>query len=820
VKTHVRVLVIGGGVVGVSTLYHLAKKGWTDVALLERSELTAGSTWHAAGLLPLFNMSYTVGQLHKYSVDLYKRLPAETGQDVSFHVTGNLRLATNRDRMDEYQKYCGTANTIGVPFEVITPSQVKELWPLVELGGSGDTPALVGALYHPDDGHIAPADLTMALRIGARSAGAEIYEHTEALSFERTSTGEWKVHTTKGDIVAEHIVLSTGNYARQTGKLLGLNVPAIPVEHQYIVYDQSPELKAYRTGGGRELAVLRESDQSYYLREERMGWILGPYEKGAPARFADGVPDWFGRNLFPGDLERLLPHVEAAQRRVPSLENCGIKDIVNGPISYTPDGSPLIGPAWNLPNVWLNEGHSFGITAAGGSGWQLAEWIVEGEPGIDMLAVDPRRYGDYTSKRYVVKKNEETYRNVFVTHFPDEERPDARPAKTSPVYDKIDRMGAVWGQRYGWERANWFAPPGVERKDHWSFRRTNYFEHVGNECRLMREKVGVIDLSPFTKHEVTGPGAEAWLDGLVANKVPNRIGRIALCHALAKRGGGIRSEFTITKIADQKFYVVSAGAAERYDGDYLRKALPTDGSVELRNITTARGCFVIAGPRSRDLLAKLTDTPLDNTSFPWLTGQTIEVGLAVDVHALRVNFVGSLGWELHFPVEYAHNLFDAVFEAGKKYGIGMVGMRAMESLRLEKSYRMWGSDMTPDYTPFETGLDRFVRLKKGDFIGKAQLEKQLAAGVPNKFVTLEVHGVTEADPLGNEPLFDTEGRIVGRATSGYYGHCVRKSLAIGYVKSAFAAVGTKLSIEILGERKQATVIPESPYDPENNDLRS
>ncbi|MBV9913844.1 MAG: FAD-dependent oxidoreductase, partial [Sinobacteraceae bacterium] len=721
-KTHVRVLVIGGGVVGVSTLYHLTKKGWNDVALIERSELTAGSTWHAAGLLPLFNMSYTVGQLHKYSVDLYKKLPAETGQDVSFHVSGNLRLATHRARMDEYRKYCGTANTIGVPFEVISPARVKELWPLIELGGHGDTPAIIGALYHPDDGHIAPADLTMALRIGARRAGAEIYEQTEAQAIERTAGGEWKVRTSKGsEIVAEHLVCATGNYARQTGALLGINVPAIPVEHQYIVYDESPELRQYRTGGGRELAVLRESDASYYLREERMGWILGPYEKGAPARFADGVPDWFGRSLFPGDLDRLLPHVEAAQRRVPPLENCGIKDIVNGPISYTPDGSPLIGPAWGLPNVWLNEGHSFGITAAGGSGWQLAEWIVEGEPGIDMLAVDPRRYGAYASKRYTVLKNEETYRNVFTIHFPDEEREDARPAKTSPVYDKIDRMGAVWGQRYGWERANWFAPAGVERKDHWSFRRTNYFEHVGNECRLMRERVGVIDLGPFTKHEVSGAGAEAWLDQLVANKVPGRIGRIALCHALTRRGG-IRSEFTITKTGERQFYVVSAGAAERYDSDYLQKMLPRDGSVSLRNITSARGCFVVAGPRSRDLLAKLTDTPLDNDAFPWLTGKTIEVGLAADVHALRVNFVGALGWELHYPIEYAHHIFDAVFAAGKEYGIGMVGMHAMESLRMEKSYRMWGSDMTPDYTPFETSLDRFVRMKKPDFIGKPALE--------------------------------------------------------------------------------------------------
>ncbi|MGB8328089.1 MAG: FAD-dependent oxidoreductase [Steroidobacteraceae bacterium] len=818
-KSHARVVVIGGGTVGVSTLYHLAKKGWSDVVLVERTELTAGSTWHAAGLLPLFNMSYTVGQLHKYSVDLYKRLPGETGQDVSFHVTGNLRLATCRERMDEYRKYCGTANTIGVPFQVIGPQEVKKLWPLVNLGDDRVTPRIVGALYHPDDGHIAPADLTMALRRGARASGAEIYEQTAVTAATRTTSGEWKLTTTKGEIVAEHVVCATGNYARQTGRLFGLNVPAIPVEHQYIVYDESPELKAYRAAGGRELAVLRESDKSYYLREERLGWILGPYEAGAPARFADGVPEWFGKSLFAGDLDRLLPHVEAAQRRVPALEHCGIKDIVNGPISYTPDGSPLVGPAWGMPNLWLNEGHSFGITAAGGAGWQLAEWIVEGESGIDMLAVDPRRFGSYTSKRYVVAKNEETYRNVFTIHFPDEERPDARPAKTSPVYDKLSRMGAVFGQRYGWERANWFAPPGVAPRDVWSFRRTNYFEHVGNECRLMRERVGVIDLTPFTKHEVTGPGAEAWLDGLVANKVPTKTGRIALCHALTRRGG-IRSEFTITRLGEQHFYVVSAGAAERYDSDYLQRHVPRDGSVALRNITGARGCFVVAGPRSRDVIARLTDAPLDNAAFPWLTGQVLEVGLATDVYALRVNFVGALGWELHFPVEYAHHLFDAVFAAGQESGIGMVGMRAMESLRLEKSYRMWGSDMTGDYTPFEASLDRFVRMSKGAFIGREALEKQLAAGVPHRFVTLEVHGVSDADPLGNEPLFDSTGGMIGRATSGCYGHVLKKSLAIGYVQPDCAAVGTQLAVEILGERKQATVLVDSPFDPENKELRA
>jgi dimethylglycine dehydrogenase len=387
------------------------------------------------------------------------------------------------------------------------------------------------------------------------------------------------------------------------------------------------------------------------------------------------------------------------------------------------------------------------------------------------------------------------------------------------VYDKLARMGAVFGQRYGWERANWFAPPGVPARDKWSFRRSNYFEHVGNEALRLRKHVGVIDLTPFTKHEVSGPGAEAWLDGLVANKVPTKIGRIALCHALTRRGG-IRSEFTITKIAEHHFYVVSAGAAERYDSDYLQAMLPPDGSVTLRNITMSRGVFVVAGPRTREVLAKLVDAPLDNAAFPWLTSQVAEVGLATDVYLLRVNFVGALGWELHFPIEYAHHLFDALFAAGAEFNIGMVGMRAMESLRLEKSYRMWGSDLTPDYTPYEAGLERFVRLAKGPFIGKEALEKQLKAGVPHRFVTFEVHGVTDADPLGNEPLFDAKGSIIGRATAGYYGHALGKSLGLGYIKPEFAAVGSGIEIEILGERKRATILVDSPYDPENKDLRA
>ena len=809
-NTHARVVVIGGGVVGVSTLYHLAKKGWSDVALCERTELTAGSTWHAAGLLPLFNMSYSVGQLHKYSVDLYKSLPKETGQEVSFHVTGNLRLATCKERMDEYHKYCGTANTIGVPFEIISPDEVAELWPLCNIEG------LVGALYHPHDGHIAPADVTQAMAIGARNLGATIHRDTNVLGIEEKPGGEWLVRTVKGDITCEHVVCATGNYSWQTSQMLGIYIPAIPVEHQYIVTDEVPELVERHRTGLPEMAVLRESDASYYLREERQGYILGPYEKGAPARFENGVPENFERDLFPGDLERLMPHVEAAINRVPSFERAGIKDIVNGPISYTPDGSPLVGPAWQLRNVWLNEGHSFGITAAGGSGWQLAEWIVEGQPSIDMMDVDPRRFGPYANKPYVKTKNEEAYEHVFIIHYPDEERPAARPAKTSPIHDLLDGKGAVWGQRYGWERPNWFAPEGVKRRDVWSFRRSNYFPHVGAEHRNIRKNVGLIDITSFTKHRVSGPGAESWLDRLVCRRLPRAAGRINLAHALTPTGG-VRSEFTIMRDGEDSFYIVSSGAAERFDGDYLNKNLPDDGSVRLENLTTSHGTLVIAGPNARAVLSRITEADLDNDSFKWLTGRHTHVGLA-PVRLLRLNFVGELGWEIHHPIEYQRHIFLELMRAGADFDIGQCGMRAMDSLRIEKSYRMWAQDLTREYTILEAGMDRFVSFDKGDFLGRDALLNQREAGVPRQFVTIAVDEIDDADAGGNEPLWKGD-KMVGRATAGAFGHYIGQSLAIGYIDAGFGAVGTELEIEILGKRYPAQVIPESPHDPENERLR-
>ena len=809
-KSHARVVVIGGGVVGVSTLYHLAKKGWSDVVLVERRELTSGSTWHAAGLLPLFNMSYSVGQIHKYSVELYRRLEEETGQNVGLRLVGNIRLAMNRDRMDEYHQYAGVARTIGVDVDFLTPEEVKEIWPLCR------TDDLVGAIRHPGDGYVQPADLTQALATGARNHGTEIHRNTTVTAITRTSGGEWCVHTDRGDITCEHVVSATGNFARRTGAMVGLDVPVIPVQHQYIVTEPHPEIQARHAAGLPEMGVLRESDGSWYLREERGGLILGPYEIGAPACYVDGPAEDCEYELFQEDLERLEPHIEAAINRVPAFGEVGVKQVFNGAICYTPDGSPIIGPAWDIDNFWLNEGHSFGITAAGGAGFQLAEWIVEGEPTIDMMGVDPRRFGDYATRAYLVKKNEEAYANVFTIHYPDEERPAARPLRTAPCYDRLKALGAVFGQKFGWERANWFAPQGVEPVDDWSFRRSRWFEHVGRECRNAAENVGLLDMTAFAKCRLAGPGAEEFLDRLVANRIPARSGPVRLVHALNTRGG-VLSEFTVWREGAESFYLVSAGAFQRLDHDWIRRHMPRDGSVRFENLTGQLGVLVVAGPKSRELLARVTGADLSSAAFPWLTGRWIDVGLAPCL-ALRVNYVGELGWELHHPVEYQNHVFDALMEAGADLGLAPFGIRAMDSMRFEKSYRMVGTELSIEYAALESDLGRFVHLNKGDFIGRDALHRWMERGFSNHLVTLEVHDTTDADALGNNPLF-VDGELVGRATGGNYGFRVEKSLALAMVRPELAEVGTTVEMDSLGTMHRATVIPESPYDPENERLR-
>ncbi|MCJ2189207.1 GcvT family protein [Novosphingobium beihaiensis] len=830
-----RVVVIGGGVIGVSTLYHLAKMGWSDVVLLERHELTSGSTWHAAGLLPLFNLSYSVGKLHQYSVDFYPSLEAETELNVGFSNVSNIRLANSRDRWDEYMYYAGVAQTIGVDVEVLTPAQVQDIWPLCQTDG------IIGAIRHPADGYIQPADLTQALAKGARQRGAKIYRNTAVTGITQKPNGEWVVSTDKGEITCEHVVSASGNFARQTGAMVGLDVPVIPVEHQYIVTEPHPEILERRAKGLPEMGVLRESDASWYMREEAGGLLLGPYEVGAPACYLDGPAPNAEYELFPDALERLEPYILSAIERVPAFGEVGLKKVYNGAIAYTPDGSPIVGPAWNKKNFWLNEGHSFGITAAGGAGWQLAHWIVEGEPSIDMMGVDPRRFGDYAGRGYLVEKNEEAYAKVFAVHYPDEEREAARPLRQAPCYDQMKKLGAVFGSVFGWERPNWFAPEGYELteadldkadvilnenhpvvegepiREKWSFRRSNYFEHVGNECRHVTEKVGLLDMSAFAKCEISGPGAESWLDGLLTNAVPKKVGRVSLSYLLTAKGG-VRSEFTVYKIAPQRYYLVSAGALERHDHDCLKKALPTDGSVSFERLTTAMGVLVLAGPRSRDVLAKVTKSDLSNAAFPWLTGQTISIG-AAPVEALRVNFVGELGWEIHHPIEMQNYIFDKLMEAGAEFDIKPFGIRAMVSMAMEKSYKLIPREMSVEYSAFESGLDRFISKKKTHFHGREGLMAWHEAGESNAFVTLEVHDVTDADARGSEAIYQGD-TIVGRATSGGYGWRVGKSLALAMVSPELAVPGTELEILILGKRHRATVIPDSPFDPDNTALRS
>ncbi len=810
-KNKAKVVVIGGGVVGVSTLYHLAKKGWSDVVLCERKELTSGSTWHAAGLMPLFNMSYSVGQIHKYSVKFYQELEKETGQDVGFRQVSNIRLAENQDRMDEYRQYAGVAETIGVKVNFLTPEEVQKVWPLCSTEG------LVGAIQHPEDGYIQPNDLTQALAKGARALGAEIYRHTTVIGLEQLPDDSWIVTTDKGEINCDVVVSCSGNFVRQTGEMVGLDIPVIPVEHQYIVTEAHPKIIERQKEGLPEMGVLRGSDGAWYMREEAGGLILGPYENGAPCCYVNGPSKDCEYELFQEDLDRLGPHIEHAIHRVPIFGEAGIKKVYNGAICYTPDGSPIIGPAWDRKNLYLNDGHSFGVTAAGGAGWQIAEWIVDGEPTIDMLGVEPRRFGDYASKSYLIKKNEEAYANVFTIHYPDEERPAGRPLRQAPCYDRLKNLGAVFGQKFGWERANWFAPEGVPQEDDWSFRRSAWFEHIANECKNVTENVGLLDMTAFAKCRISGPGAEEFLDNLVANKLPKRIGRTNLCHALNSKGG-VHSEFTIMRESHDSFYCVSAGAWQRLDHDWVKKHMPDDRSVKFENITNQIGVLVVAGPKSRELLQRVSEDDFTNEGFPWLSGKKVKIG-AAETLAIRVNFVGELGWEIHSPIEVQNHIFDRLMDAGKDLGLKPFGIRAMDSLRIEKSYKLIGTELSIEYAGYESGIDRFIHPNKGQFIGRDALVQWREKGFENSFVTLEVHGVKDADVLGNNPIY-ADDKVIGRATGGNFGFRVNKSLALAMVNPAHSEVGTKLKIDILGDMFDVTVIPESPYDPENQKLRS
>jgi dimethylglycine dehydrogenase len=828
-KTHVKALVVGGGAVGTGIAYHLAKAGW-DTMLVERDELTAGSTWHAAGLLPLFNMSYATTHIHKYSVDFYKGLEAETGLNAGFAVVGNLRMAQRQERMDEYMLYSSVAETAGVYHEFLTPKEIKDRWPLVR------TEDLVGALYHPQDGYINPADVTQAMAKGARQHGATIERKIQVNGYRWTGS-EWIVSVTrmedKGgmlvpteetyDIHAEHVVTATGNHAQRTAKLLGIKIPAIPVEHQYIVTEPDPMLQAYRKTNP-EHPVLRDADAKWYVREERGGWILGPYEYGAPARFEYAVPDSFRADLFPLDLERIEAEYMSMIHRLPSSETVGLKDDFNGPICYTPDGNPLVGPVPGLRNMWIAEGFSFGITAAGGTGYYLAQMMVDGEAEIDMASLDPKRYGNWMTTEYAARKNEECYNHVFILHHPDEEREACRPLRTAPAYERQLKMGAQMGQVNGWERPNYYGPvdaPASFDHDGRSFRRGAWWPYAVEEAKAVRNTVGIIDAAAFTKHLVRGPGATAFLDHFTCNKLPN-VGRINLTYALTNHGT-TRTEYTIVRLKEHEYYLISAGAWTAYDADFLMKSAEDfmaagGGYIDIHDITTQWGVYALAGPNSRALLNDIVKdadpaTVLSNKRFPWLSYRDIELGMC-PVRAVRVAYTGELGWELHYPIEFGRYLWDLIWSVGEKHGLKGVGARAQNWLRQEKSYRAFGNELGRDATPLEADLPRFVDLSK-EFNGKA---KMVETGVRSKCCTLLIDGPSDADPWGKEALL-LNGEKVGRLTSGGYSVAFGKQIGMGYVRPELAVPGTKLKVKMLRQEWDAVVVEDSPFDPTNARIR-
>jgi dimethylglycine dehydrogenase len=829
-KTQVKALVVGGGAVGTSIAYHLAKAGWQDVMLLERDELTSGSTWHAAGLLPLFNMGYATTHIHKYSVDFYKQLEAETGLNAGFYVVGNLRMAQTDARMDEYMLYSSVAETADVYHEFMTPKEIKERWPLVR---SED---LKGALFHPQDGYINPADVTMAMAKGARQRGVIIERRWQVDSYVWTGSA-WDVTVTKMEerggnlvpsdeklvITAEHVVTATGNHAQRTAKLLGIKMPAIPVEHQYIVTEPDPMLVEWRKTNPQH-PVLRDADAKWYVREERGGWILGPYERNAPARFEYGVPDSFRADLFPLDLERIEEEYMSMIHRIPSSESVGLKDDFNGPICYTPDGNPLVGPAPGLRNMWLAEGFSFGITAAGGTGYYLAQMMVEGEAEIDMASLDPKRYGNWMTTEYAARKNEECYEHVFILHHPDEEREACRPLRTAPAYDRQKEMGAQFGQVNGWDRPNYYGPKNApEGFDHdtRSFRRGGWWQYALEEAKAVRNSVGIIDATAFTKHLVRGPGATAFLDHFTCNKLPN-VGRINLTYALTD-AGTTRTEYTIVRLKEHEYYLISAGAWTAYDADFLIKSAEDfmtqgGGYIDIHDVTTQWGVYALAGPNARALLKDIVkdadpETVLGNKRFPWLSYRDIELGMC-PVRAVRVAYTGELGWELHYPIEFGRYLWDLIWSVGEKHGLKGVGARAQNWLRQEKSYRAFGNELGRDATPLEAALDRFVDLNK-EFNGKA---KMLETGVRSKCCTLLIDGPADTDPWGKEALL-LDGKKVGRLTSGGYSVAFGKQIGMGYVRPDLAEPGTKLKVKILRQEWDAVVTEDSPYDPSNAVIR-
>ena len=797
--TNVNVVIIGGGAMGCSLLYHLAKAGWEDIVLVEKNDLTHGSTWHAAGLCTHFAHNPTIQELRATSVRLYRDiLPQETGESCGFHRSGAMRVTRNPDRMDEFRHVAGLSEFTGYPLEIIDQRRIAELHPLAVLDG------LLGGIYEPDDGHVDPSLATNAMARQAQRHGAVIQRYNPVHAI-RHENGRWVVETKNGTLKALHIVNAAGTWGFEVGRMMGVNVPSVPVLHQYLVTDTVPAIAERRKAGAPELPIIRDPEESWYCRQERDGFILGPYEKQAQVWSVDGVPPEFGAELMAPDLERVEHIIEAALARVPALATAGVKTVVNGPITFTPDANPLIGPAHGVPNAWLLTGSSMGVMEGGGAGKFLAHWMTHGAPPMDALAVDSRRFGPWADRSFRVEKAIECFGLQFGVHYPFEERPAARNIRVSPLHDLMLERGAVMGAAHGAERPNWFS---AKRQDSTrdSFRRTNWFEAVAREVEAVSKRVALADLSVFSKFDVTGPGTRRFLDALGANRPP-KPGRIGLTHALTP-AGGVASEFTVTMLAPDRAYLNSAAAAEEMDFDLLAsRAAGFD--VTIRNRTDELAVIGLMGPRSGDVLGKLADV----SGLTWLSAREMQMA-GIAVRLLRVSYVGEKGYELHVDRAHAARLFLLLEEAGNAFGIGHYGAYAANAMRLEKGYRGWGMDLTTERSPLESGLAFLVKPEGRDFIGRdAMLKRQPGWDM----VLLEIDTEGEVEPFYSHTVF-AAGRPVGVVTSGGFGHRVRRSLALAFLRERDMREG--LTVKLLGRERGARILDTPPYDPQNLKLKA
>ncbi len=804
-KSHVKVAVIGGGVVGCSVLYHLTKFGWKDVVLIERSELTSGSTWHAAGGFHTLNADTNMAALQGYTIRLYKELEEISGQSCGLHHVGGLTLATTPERMDFLKQERAKHRYMGLETELVGPEEIARLSPIT------NTEGVLGALYDPLDGHLDPSGTTHAYARAARMQGAEIYLRNPVLELLPKADGSWDVVTKDGTLNAEYVVNAGGLWARELGAMAGVFLPLHPMEHQYLVTEDIPEVYNH----GSELPHVMDPAGESYLRQEGRGLVIGIYEQDCDPWAVDGTSWDFGHELLPDNLDRIAEPLAAAFERYPCLGRAGIKRVINGPFTFAPDGNPLVGPVPGLRNYWSACAVMAGFSQGGGVGLTLAEWMIEGEPSRDVFAMDVARFGDWTTRAYAREKVRENYQRRFSVSYPNEELPACRPLDTTPAYPVWKAQNAVFGQGYGLEHVNYIAPAGEEPFEIPSFRRSNAFETVGAECRAVRTAVGLNEIHNFGKYLVNGPGAEAWLDRIMAGRLPKE-GRISLSPMLSPKGR-IIGDFTITKLGEGRFQLTASYSAQAYHLRWFDMNLPEDGSVVIENVSLKRIGFQIAGPKARDLLARVARTDVSKEALPFMAAQEMEVGLC-DALVQRVTYTGDLGYEIYVPAEQQLALYEALTKAGADLGLRPFGMRAMMSLRLEKSFGSWLREFKPDYLPAETGIDRFLSYNKpADFIGKAAALEEKAKGPARRICTFVVDAL-DADVVADEPIWHG-GEVVGFCTSGGFAHFAQASVALGFLPVDLIEEGREVEIEILGERRPARLITEPLFDPKAERMR-